>query len=293
MGTGRTLAITFEVPTELAEATAFWLHEEQASGVELRDHETLPPPGLPPLPEGRAAVIGFFSQGADGEQVARRIRGALDELRGNQEIVVSLDWIDDEDWVDSWKLHFRPLHVGGRLWVVPPWERRPDREPAVVIEPGMAFGTGGHETTALCLDGVVELVKGGESVLDLGCGSGVLGIAAKRLGAGRTLLTDNDPVAVKVAQENAAENGADVEVAETPVEELDERFELVLANILASTLIELAEPVRRTVAPGGHLLVSGIKVEQENEVRRVYEGLGLRHEATSIKGEWVMIHMRG
>lgn len=293
------LALTFDVPAELSDVAAWLLHEEDAGGVEIRDHELLPPPGMKPLPEGRAQVIGFFEGEVEGEEILARVRESLEESAQSegeerQEIRAGLAELNDEDWAETWKLHFKPLHIAGKLWILPPWEKVPEDQPAVVIEPGMAFGTGGHATTALCLEGLVEVLerRPGANVLDVGTGSGILGIGARKLGAGRVLMTDNDPLAVKIAAENAVRNGVpEIETSEIPVQEIEERFPVVVANILAVTLIDLAEPVAATVAPGGELLLSGILVPQADDVAKAYEAEGFVQRERRTQGEWALVWM--
>jgi ribosomal protein L11 methyltransferase len=286
------LALSFDVPEALADLAAWLLHEEEAGGVELRDHDILPPPGMKPLPAGRAQVIGFFEGEIDGDAVARAVRESLEEEAEGQEILVSVSRLKEEDWAETWKLHFQPLHVAGKIWVLPPWEKAPAGDLAVVIEPGMAFGTGGHATTSLCLEGLVEALerRPGAAVLDVGCGSGILGIGARKLGAGRVVMIDNDPVAVQVAQENAAKNGCpDIVTAGTPVDEITERFPVVVANILAVTLIDLVDPIVATVQPGGELLLSGILVGQADDVIAAYRAKGLTLRERRTRGEWALV----
>ncbi len=290
----RYLALTFDVPAELCELAASLLHDAQAQGVEIRDQEVLPPPGMQPVPVGRAVAIGFFGEDEADEATLAWIREELEAQAGGQEIRVGLERLDEENWSETWKLHFKPLHVGDRLWILPPWEPRPQGSIAVVIEPGMAFGTGGHATTSLCLEGVLEVLdrRPGAAVVDVGCGSGILGIAAAKLGAGRVVMIDNDPVAVAVAKENADANGVPaIETSDRPVEDLGQRFELVIANILAGTLVELADPIAAAVAAGGELLLSGILVDQVEGVRRAYEERELRLRGIRRQGEWAMIWM--
>jgi len=280
------LTLRCEVPLELAETAAFVLHEEGAAGVELLDDEIRPPPGAPELPAGKARVTGYFGAEADAESIRARVQALVPGA------AVTWEVLDEEPWAESWKLHFRPVKVRDSFWVIPPWEKAPEGVATVVIEPGMAFGTGNHETTALCLDFAADLVRPGATVLDLGCGSGILGIAAARLGAGRVLMLDNDPVAVEVAKKNAIANGfPDIEASGVPVEALRESFDLVLANILAVTLIDLAPAVLRCVRPGGSVVLSGITIDQADEVRVTYEALGMVAREERRRGEWSAIHL--
>jgi ribosomal protein L11 methyltransferase len=163
----------------------------------------------------------------------------------------------------------------------------------VVLDPGMAFGTGTHPTTALCLGAVDEflLARPGASLLDVGTGSGLLAIAARKLGAGRVAATDDDPTAVEVARQNAARNRADVEVGGAPLSEVRGPFDLVVANILASTLVDLAPALSRQVAPGGQLLLAGLLEGQAEEVRRAFIATGLAAMEERRDGEWVLLVM--
>ncbi|HWV38736.1 MAG TPA: 50S ribosomal protein L11 methyltransferase [Vulgatibacter sp.] len=288
------LALTFDVPADLSELAASLLHDADAGGVEIRDHEILPPPGHRPVPEGRAVVIGYFGADADGDEIVVWAREVLEAQAGGAEVRAGIERLDDQDWAETWKLHFRPLHVGGKLWVLPPWEAPPAGAIAVTIEPGMAFGTGGHATTAHCLRGVLEILerRPGATAIDVGCGSGILGIAAAKLGAGRVVMIDDDPVAVEVARQNARENGCErIEISARPVESFSEAFDVVIANILAGTLIELAAPVSARVATGGELLLSGILATQAADVQAAYEAEGLAMREVRHEGEWVLLWM--
>lgn len=288
------LALTLDVPVELSELAASLLHDADAQGVEIRDGELIPPPGVPPVPPGRAVIIGYFGEEADGGELLEWLREALEAQAEGQEIRCGFERLDQEEWAQTWKLHFKPLHVGGNFWVLPPWEEPPPGAVSVLIEPGLAFGTGGHASTALCLRGILDALerRADASVLDVGCGSGILGIAAAKLGAPRVLMLDNDPVAVQVAKENAAANGLpELESSELPVAELEERFDLVVANILANPLIELARPIAGRVEEGGELLLSGILTSQAQEVVSAYEAEGLSLRAELREGEWSMLSM--
>jgi ribosomal protein L11 methyltransferase len=163
----------------------------------------------------------------------------------------------------------------------------------VILDPGMAFGTGTHPTTALCLRALSALLaaRPGAAVLDVGTGSGLLAIAAARLGARRAVGTDDDPVALRVAAENAARNGVRLELLADPPEAVPGAFEVVVANILANTLVELAADVAAHLEPGGVALVSGILAPQEAEVRAAYRRAGLRAmpERDRRDGEWSLL----
>lgn len=221
-------------------------------------------------------------------------RARLGELRGALGLAVNVSYVADEDWESNWREFYRPLKIGEHLLVVPEWES-PDTEGRTVLrlDPGLIFGTGSHATTRMCLCALQELELRGKRVLDLGCGSGILGIGAAVLGCGEVVGCDIDPKAPDVAAANAALNGigaerfrvyaGDVLSDEGLRKELGEGFELVLANIVADVIIPLSGFVRRFMAPGGVFVCSGIIDARVDEVRAalVRNGFSLvreRHE---------------
>ncbi len=276
-----TFSVTLEVPLARAEPVAADLFDAGASGVEIRDGEGTPMPGARVPAQGNALLVGWFAERAAAADAAALHGGEVAEVA-------------DEDWGEGWKKDFRPLDVG-RVRVRPTWiaEPPPPGSVEVVLDPGMAFGTGSHATTSLCLAALSDLLaaRPGATVLDVGTGSGILAIAARKLGAGRVAANDDDPKAVEVARENAAANGAAVEVALAPVGELAGTFDLVVANILANTLVELAPDLAAKLAPGGVVLLSGILAPQEDEVRRAYVAQGLAPVAGGDRreGEWSLL----
>ena len=199
--------------------------------------------------------------------------------------------IEGDDWVEVWKKHFRPLHIGERIVVVPEWmayEKQPHEE-IVLLDSNMAFGTGEHETTALCLEFLQQYLRAGDTVLDIGCGSGILGIAAVKLGAKQAYLSDLDPIAVESALHNAKNNGVAERTVVTQANLLDGselRAELVLANITAEVLALLAPSVPNALKEGGTLILSGIITERLEFVKQTYSALGLRLVQEAQRGEW-------
>ncbi len=204
-----------------------------------------------------------------------------------------LKWVEDSDWADGWKQFFKPLHVG-KIVVKPSWEdyQAQPGELIVQIDPGMAFGTGNHDTTQLCLEALQELIRGGETVLDVGTGSGILAIAAAKLGAGRVVGLDIDSVAVEVAINNVADEGLNdiltIKRADSP-EVFDGTADVVVANIIASVIIGMARELREKTRVGGVLVVSGIILERAQEVIERLEQVGMRLMSTMQRGEWAAI----
>ena len=201
--------------------------------------------------------------------------------------------IREEDWADSWKQYYKPIRTGKRLVIVPVWETY-DPEPGevtVLMDPGMAFGTGTHETTRLCAGFVEEYTHPGCTVLDVGCGSGILAIAAARLGAGKCFACDIDPVAVRVAKENVALNGTDnvtcaVSDLLKQAEKTDGGYDLIVANIVADIIIRLAPDVGDYLAPDGTLVVSGIIAERAEEVLGVLRANGYEVKDERYENGW-------
>lgn len=180
--------------------------------------------------------------------------------------------IDDEDWVRRSREQFAPLSVGARLWVGPSWHEPPAGVPAALrLDPGLAFGTGSHPSTRLVLQFLERTLHGGESVLDYGCGSGILAIAAAKLGARKVDAVDLDPQALETTAANARANGVAVRVA-APEALPAARYDIVVSNILAQPLMLLAPLLASRTAPGGRIALSGILESQAEEVARAYAG---------------------
>jgi len=214
--------------------------------------------------------------------------------------------LTDNDWAYSWQKYYKPLVIGQRLYVVPEWEREnpvPDGRVPFYLNPGLTFGTGSHASTQLCLEGVEEHTTDGCSVLDLGCGSGILSIAALCLGAGDAVAVDIDPKAVDVAYENAALNGiskdqylvraGNVLSDKSLANELAQRrYDLVLANIVADVIIPLAPQVPKLLAEGGTFLCSGIIDTRAHEVEAVLQKNGLILTKKREKNGWVALEAK-
>ena len=208
--------------------------------------------------------------------------GSLEETRRT---------IDGDDWIDVWKKHFRPLHIGAHVVIVPAWIDYTSAagEIIVTLDSNMAFGTGEHETTSMCLEALQDVLKADDTVIDVGCGSGILGIAAAKMGARKCYLTDIDPVAVASAQHNAEVNGVaeKITVAHSDLlEDADIRGDVVLANITAEILTRLAPSMPSNLKEGGTLILSGIIADRLPLVKEAYGAQGLTLIKEVRKGEW-------
>ncbi|HEX4622322.1 MAG TPA: 50S ribosomal protein L11 methyltransferase, partial [Myxococcaceae bacterium] len=238
------LQLTVELPEGASELAQLALHENGALGVEVRDSQSPCLPGVRGPGPGEALLLGSFDSETRADAAQRAVTRAAPLAR------IQLETLEDRDWSSAWKDLIRAVEVG-RLWVGPPWlvEGAAAGKVRVVVEPKRAFGTGDHPTTRLCLAAVDEYLAAHPhaSVLDVGTGTGVLAIAASKLGATRVVGIDNDPVSVDLARECAELNGAQVELSGASLPRVKGRFDLVVANILANTLVELAPRIAAKV----------------------------------------------
>jgi ribosomal protein L11 methyltransferase len=233
----------------------------------------------------QALPIALFDEHAD---VAEAVPAALSAAGYDPASGFTVERIEDQDWVRAVQADFRPVHVSPRVWVVPTWHTAPDAAAInLTIDPGLAFGTGTHPTTRLCLEWLDHNLCGGERVLDYGCGSGILAIAAMKLGAAAATGIDIDPAAVIAAQDNAVQNQALVQVGGGDYI-LSETYEIVLANILANPLKLRAPLLARATAAGGRVVLSGILEHQATEVFDCYtEWFDMAHEQR--EDGWVLL----
>jgi ribosomal protein L11 methyltransferase len=251
------------------------------------------------------------------EQVRTTIEQALWHL-GRMRPVGQLQVraLDEQDWANAWKQYYRVLRVGARSVIVPSWLKYEAAADDIVLylDPGMAFGTGLHPTTQLCLQLLEERVQAGWRTLDLGTGSGILAIAAAKLGAAPVLALDNDPIAVTAAQENVERNGVGGQVvaaegslgagqtmghwlsgdfgeqqAIVPASAVELQFDLIVANLIAKVLVILAEDIAAALVPGGTLISSGIIIDREDEVALALAAAGLSQIERRREGEWVAL----
>jgi ribosomal protein L11 methyltransferase len=203
--------------------------------------------------------------------------------------------VDEADWAEAWKAHFHVLRLGRRLVIKPSWRRhhRADDEVVIDLDPGMAFGTGLHPTTRLCLEALEARADRAPlgRALDVGCGSGILSIAAVKLGATRALGVDIDPIAIEATTANARHNrvGKRVRARDGTIPSGEGPFDLVLANLIAGLLVELAANLAAELVVGGTLIASGIFIDREPEVRRALEGAGLEVTGRRHETDWVAL----
>lgn len=284
MGNADTWRVVVEVARAEAETAEYAFGEIGALG-SLEEDST--------DPRRRRITAHFDSRGFERERLLDLVSdsfSAFPELAGA--------WIEMEleparDWNERWREFFKPFELATGFAVVPSWEEYDAKagEQVIHIDPGMAFGTGLHETTRLCAEVIIDVASGAESLLDVGTGSGILAILGERLGIREIAGVEIDPEAVRVARENFEKNGCDsIELAHDLCS-VDKRFDVVVANILLTTLVDLRKAISERVAPGGTLILSGITRDQEAAILDAYSP-GFVHARTEHRGEWSAIVLR-
>ena len=249
-----------------------------------------PDPGTTPL-WSQTTVTGLFDSDRDIEQLCADIRDAWHQQTQQALPEIEVTLVEDKDWERAWMDDFQPLKFGERLWIVPSWHEAPDPDAAnLMLDPGLAFGTGTHPTTALCLEWLDGQDVQGKQVIDYGCGSGILGLAALLLGANLVIGVDTDPQALEASRENARRNGVDDSklALYLPEDEPDKQADVMLANILAQPLIGLAPHLASRTRPGGDLVLSGILSNQVREVMAAYEPWFVMDEPEQ-REEWIRL----
>lgn len=249
-----------------------------------------PDPGTTPL-WSQTTVTGLFDSEQDIDQLCANIRDAWHQQTQQSLPDITVTLVEDKDWERAWMDDFQPLKFGDRLWIVPSWHDAPDPDAAnLMLDPGLAFGTGTHPTTALCLEWLDGQDVQGKQVVDYGCGSGILGLAALLLGADHVIGVDTDPQALEASRENARRNGIEDNRLDLylPEDEPDALADVMLANILAQPLIGLAPHLAARTRPGGALVLSGILSNQAREVMAAYEPWFVMDEPEQ-REEWIRL----
>ncbi|AVO53984.1 50S ribosomal protein L11 methyltransferase [Ectopseudomonas mendocina] len=284
------LQVRLAITPEQAETYEDALLEVGAVSVTFMDAEDQPifEPDLGTTPLwSNTHLLALFEADTDETALIAHLQllcdGALPEHQ--------IERIEDQNWERSWMDNFQPMRFGQRLWIVPSWHAAPQPDAVnLLLDPGLAFGTGTHPTTALCLEWLDGQTLNDCSVIDFGCGSGILAIAALLLGAPRAVGTDIDPQALEASRDNASRNGIDPArfPVYLPADLPQQPADVVVANILAGPLVSLAPQITALVKGGGRLALSGILAEQADEVRAAYAD-AFELDPTAIKDGWVRI----
>ncbi|GIV63551.1 MAG: ribosomal protein L11 methyltransferase [Bellilinea sp.] len=298
MAEARWLEVSLTVDGELAEAVADVIGRYTSQGVVMEQAVRYNDEESEGVPYGPVKVFGYMVVDSTLEQRRMKLEEALWHLSQIQPLP-SPEYreIEDQDWMAAWREHYRPIPIGEKLMILPAWlNPADDQRIPIKIDPSMAFGTGTHPTTQLCLALLEKHLKAGDAVIDIGCGSGILSIAAVKLGAGRVVAVDIDQAAIRSTRENAALNGV-AEQIESGVGSLGEilrgyyslrRASLVLANILAPVIIRMfGEGLADTLTKGGKIILSGILDEQSPAVEAEAEMYGLKFVERLIQNDWI------
>ncbi|PLX98020.1 MAG: 50S ribosomal protein L11 methyltransferase [Desulfuromonas sp.] len=295
------LEIAIQAPAEDVDLLCERLERCGSSGVTVAEAEldTFVPPDPDELFVGSLVIRAYFPE-QDGELLLERLREELSDFPAASLASEGPQTVRNEDWAEGWKQHFSAVRIGPRLVVRPSWE---DFNPGpgdveVILDPGMAFGTGTHGTTRLCLEalaGCYESQIPPRRVLDVGTGSGILAIAAARLGAEQVVACDIDDEVCRVARDNVVQNRVEslVEVTREPLEALGDGFDLVLANILAEENVRLADELVSRVTPRGTLVLSGILQEKEDFVVDGFRRYFAEPPERFHRDEWSCLVYRG
>lgn len=307
--------ITVHTTTAGADIVSEQLMQEGATGTMVEDRADIPDPTKPngywemidqKLIDDMPMDVLVHAWFEPDERFADRmgaLRARMDELRALGldfdlgSLAIATQNVKDEDWSEVWKRFYKPFRAGKTLVVKPTWEPYDAQagDKIIEIDPGMAFGSGTHETTGMCLELLEEALRGGERVIDVGTGSGILAIGAALLGAEHVLAIDIDPTAVKVAEENIAHNGLSGRITAVQgnlLEKTDETCDVCVANIIADVICMFARPLTRHIAPGGRFICSGIIKEREGDVRAALLEAGYAIQEVRHRGEWVAMLAR-
>jgi ribosomal protein L11 methyltransferase len=299
------IEVALSVDGEAAEVVAVTLQRYGYQGVAVEQEGIMPEAwndGEVP-PAQRLTVRAYLPADGQVEEVKAQLEAALGHLNMMYPMPTPVyRQVAEEDWAEAWKVHYHPVRIGRHLFIRPIWvdvEMQPD-DVEIALDPGMAFGTGTHPTTQLCLEALEDVIPAvpAAKVLDLGCGSGILAIAAAKLGAQHVLGLDIDAVAVESAEKNIAQNGVShkITVQQGSLENVitsARRFDVAVVNILARIIIAMCDQhLGDVVRPGGLAVFSGIIEEQANDVEAALRKTGLEPYRRRMQGDWVAIEAR-
>jgi ribosomal protein L11 methyltransferase len=314
--------LTIHTTEEAVEMISNFLHEAGAGGVSIEESGTLNKKRdttygelydvpLNDIPEGFAVIKGYFSEGTDMAELQSEVHPRIEELSefgiDTGEVRYETRTVDEDDWATAWKQYFKPVRVSERLTIKPTWEEYTPESPdekIIELDPGMAFGTGTHPTTSLCLRTLETVIQGGEEVIDVGTGSGILAIGAIKLGAKHVLALDLDPVAVISARENVELNGLEQQItvkesdllsvlgSQDPALGVQLPVKVVVANILAEIILLFVDDVYNALESGGTYIVSGIWKNKEQVVHDALVASGFEVSAIHREEDWLAFEAR-
>lgn len=260
---------------------------------------------LEKLKTADSCITVYFGDDDDGKAQLKSVENLLNDLKSQipvlKDITLKTKTVKDEDWSENWKQYFKPLEIGEKVLIVPEWETVPETSRTkFIINPGCSFGTGSHESTRMCIEEIEKHLENGDTVLDLGCGSGILSVIALLLGARSATAVDIDPMAVETAYSNLALNNLPTDIYHgisgdiTSNRDLCQRLaenkcDIVLANIVADVIIKLSAYVKDFMKPDGVFICSGIIIERKDEVKEALKKAGLIIKEVRTMGEWAAI----
>lgn len=285
------IQLRLQANEETAEKYSDWLSACGAQAVTFIDAKDTPIyeplPGDEVVYWSNTIVMGLYDASHDMDKVISYLKGIHPE---QEQMRYKLEQLEDKDWEREWMDNFHPMKFGERLWICPSWRDVPEPDAVnVMLDPGLAFGTGTHPTTALCLTWLDGLDLEGKTVVDFGCGSGILSLAALKLGAKEVIGIDIDPQALQASRENAKRNGVEDRLKlYLPKDQPDYQAEVVVANILAGPLRELAPTIISFAAPNADLALSGVLESQAQELQTIY-GQWCNMQPVAVKDEWVRL----
>lgn len=300
------LEVSVEVQPEEQEILSQILMDQGIQGIEIIDPEAFrqvlednryldyADDGLLDSYENKVIVKAYFQADRDAEKLKTELKDAFSLFMQNPPDEIRILLRDDSEWKDNWKEHYKTFSISNRVIIKPSWENYTTGDGKFVIEldPGMAFGTGTHETTRMCAVLLDDLVKGNERVLDLGCGTGILGIIAAKLGAREVVCVDIDDAACKTARDNAAKNNTRVTVVHGELRNLPEKqYDIIIINIIADIILSLLPGLNRYCGAETAILLSGIIRERKQEIIDAALRQGYRVTREINEGEWVALQL--